>query len=447
MAEPTYPPLTELRDLLGATGGATGLPAPRAICTDSRKVKPGDLFVALRGPVQDGHDFVAAALDGGAIAAMVRHDWPAGGVDESHLLRVPATLCGYQALARWWREQYAVPVIGVTGSVGKTTTKEIIAAALSPLGPVLATAGNLNHETGVPITLLQLAAHHRTAVIEMGMRGPGQIRELAEMAVPDIAVITNVGTAHIGLLGSRERIARAKCELLEVLGPRGVAVLCADAPLLLETARAVWSGATLTFGLTGGDLHGRLEGDSAVVVAGRRLALPLAGAHNALNLLCAVAVARHLGVGWKHLESLSVALPPGRAARVVRPDGVVLLDETYNAGPESVVAALELLAGEPVQRRIAVLGTMLELGEHSIPLHRAVGAAVARSGIDLLFVLAEPAETAALVAGAAGVTSRGFATQDELVDALRTSLRPGDGVLFKASRGVALDRVVAAVGR
>ncbi|MBW2455418.1 MAG: UDP-N-acetylmuramoyl-tripeptide--D-alanyl-D-alanine ligase [Deltaproteobacteria bacterium] len=445
MAELTYPSLTELRLLLGAAGGAGGSAVASSICTDTRRLRPGALFVALPGPAHDGHDFVGTALQGGALAAVVDRAWQAGNLAESRLLRVDSPLQAYQAIARWQRQQFAGPVIGVTGSVGKTTTKELIAAALASLGPVLATAGNLNHETGVPITLLQLAPHHRAAVIEMGMRGPGQILELAAVALPEVAVITNVGTAHIGLLGSRLAIARAKCELLESLGPGAVAVLNADCPLLLETARSVWQGPKITFGLTGGDLHGRLVDERILEVDGRRLRVPLAGAHHGCNFLAALAVARHLGVSWDQLGDLTVTLPSGRGGRVERPDGVVLLDESYNAAPESTRAALELLGREPVQRRIAVLGTMLELGDHSLALHHAVGEAVAKLGVDLLLVLAPPAEAAALTGGATGVPCRCHASRDELVEDLRTTLRPGDGVLFKASRAVGFDQVIAAL--
>ncbi len=446
MAELTYPSLTELRRLLDGAGGAGGDDAARTICTDSRRLQPGDLFVALRGPARDGHDFVGAALAAGALAAVVDQTWQAGTLGESRLLRVQSPLRAYQALARWRRQQFDGPVIGVTGSVGKTTTKELIASALAPLGPVLATAGNLNHETGVPITLLQLGPDHRAAVIEMGMRGRGQILELGQVALPEVGVITNVGTAHIGLLGSHGAIARAKCELLETLGPDGVAVLNADCPLLLETARSVWAGPTITFGLTGGDLHGRLLGERILEVEGWRLRLPLAGAHHGCNVLAAIAVARLLGVPWEQLDDLPVTLPPGRGGRLTRPDGVVLLDESYNAGPESALAALELLARERGDRRIAVLGTMLELGDRSLALHRALGQAVAARGVDRLLVLAEPAEAAALAEGARGVSCCCFTTRDELVDELRAALRPGDVVLFKASRAVGLDQVVAALG-
>ncbi|RLB64982.1 MAG: UDP-N-acetylmuramoyl-tripeptide--D-alanyl-D-alanine ligase [Deltaproteobacteria bacterium] len=445
MAPLSYPPLAELRQLLAAPGASPPGGAVASISTDSRLLQPGALFVALLGERYDGHDYVAAALARGAVAAVVQRPWRAGSVSEWQLLRVASPLQAYQTLARWQRQQFGGPVIAVTGSVGKTTTKELIAAALGAIGPVLATAGNLNHETGVPLTLLKLQPDHGVAVIEMGMRGLGQILELGQIALPNVAVITNVGTAHIGLLGSREQIAQAKCELLATLDPAGIAVLNADCPLLLETARSVWRGKTLTFGLTGGEVHGELVGDRQIAVAGQRFELPLTGVHNAMNFLAALAVARHLGVSWDQLRNLSVVLPPGRARRLELSNQVVVLDESYNAGPESTVAALELLAQQPARRRIAVLGTMMELGDHSVPLHRQVGEAVAALGLDLLLVVADSAEAEALTAGAGGVTSRCYSRREPLVDDLRDTLRPGDCVLLKASRAVGLDQVLTAL--
>jgi UDP-N-acetylmuramoyl-tripeptide--D-alanyl-D-alanine ligase len=327
--------------------------------------------------------------------------------------------------------------------VGKTTTKELIVSALATSGPVLATPGNFNNEVGVPQTLLRLDRSYRYAVLEMGMRGPGQIAELAVVAKPEIAVITNVGTAHIGLLGSREAIAKVKCELLEHVASGGLAVLHHD-PLLLETARSVYGGRTVSFGLGAGDLAGRLEPGDQLLVEGQRFDLPLPGAHHALALLATLATARELGVPWSELEHLRLELPPGRGRRVEQA-GVILLDETYNAGPESMKAALQLLAAERCTRRIAVLGTMLELGDHGPELHRDVGATVSELGIDALMVLGDTPEVEALLQGARAVECSRFSSQEALVVHLHQTLRPGDAVLFKASRSVGLDRVVAGI--
>nr|WP_290221895.1 UDP-N-acetylmuramoyl-tripeptide--D-alanyl-D-alanine ligase [Trichocoleus desertorum] len=417
------------------------------IGTDTRSLQPGEVFVALRGERFNGHRFVGAALDQGAIAVIVDQAYeetpPREKTGALPLLQVPDTLQAYQAIARWWRDQCAIPVVAVTGSVGKTTTKELIGAVLATQGRVLKTQANYNNEIGVPKTLLELEPEHDYAVIEMGMRGPGEIALLTQIARPDIAVITNVGTAHIGRLGSEEAIAQAKCELLAEMAPTGIAILNHDSPLLLPTAATVWSGKTISYGLAGGDFQGRLVDVNTLTVEGMEFPLPLPGQHNALNYLAALAVAKCLNISWEALQAgLAVNLPSGRAKRHELPNDVVILDETYNAGLESMIAALQLLAQTPGQRRIAVLGTMKELGERSPEFHQQVGAMVAQLGLDYLLILADPAESAAMVAGAVGVATEEFDGHEAVVARLRQLVQPGDRLLFKASRAVALDRVV-----
>ncbi len=417
------------------------------IGTDTRSLQPGEVFVALRGEKFDGHEFVGAALDRGAIAAIVDQAYeetpPRENTGALPLLQVPDTLQAYQAIARWWRDQCVIPVVAVTGSVGKTTTKELISAVLSTQGRVLKTQANYNNEIGVPKTLLELEPEHDYAVIEMGMRGRGEIALLTQIARPDIAVITNVGTAHIGRLGSEEAIAQAKCELLAEMPPTGIAVLNHDSPLLLPTAATVWSGKTISYGLVGGDFRGQLLDANTLSVEGIQFPLPLPGQHNALNYLAALAVAKCLHINWEPLQAgLAVDLPSGRAKRHELPNDVVILDETYNAGLESMIAALQLLAQTPGQRRIAVLGTMKELGERSPEFHQQVGAMAAQLRLDHLLILADPAESAAMVAGAVGVATEEFDGHEAVVERLRQLVQPGDRLLFKASRAVALDRVV-----
>ncbi|WP_448596140.1 UDP-N-acetylmuramoyl-tripeptide--D-alanyl-D-alanine ligase [Thermoleptolyngbya sp.] len=410
------------------------------VTTDSRTLSPGDLFLALRGDRFDGHAFVKQALAQGAIAAVVSEVPP--NVD-GPLLQVGDTLTAYQQLGTLWRQQFSGPVVAVTGSVGKTTTKEMIAAVLETQGPVLKTRANYNNEIGVPKTLLELGPAHQFAVIEMGMRAAGEIALLAQIAKPDLAVITNVGTAHIGRLGSEQAIADAKCELLQELDAAGVAILNHDNLRLMNTAAHVWRGKTLTYGLEGGDLRGEWVDAHTLRVDGTLLPLPLPGRHNALNYLAALAVAKVLGLSWQPLTAgLTVKLPQGRARRLDLPNDVVILDETYNAGLESMLAALRLLADTPGSRRIAVLGTMKELGDRSLEFHQQVGAAVQNCGLDALLILADPAEAEALAAGASGVPTERFATHAEVVDWLRQNVKAGDRLLFKASRAVGLDQVV-----
>lgn len=410
---------------------------PEGISTDSRSLKSGDLFVALRGERFDGNLFIDKALQQGAIAVIT--DRPA---DTSlPLLVVSDALQAYQTIARWWRDQFQIPVIAVTGSVGKTTTKELIAAVLATSGTVLKTQANYNNEIGVPKTLLELTPAHRYAVVEMGMRAAGEIALLSQIARPDIAVITNVGTAHIGRLGSEQAIANAKCELLQEMTD-GVAVLNYDNPRLMETAAQVWQGQKISYGLTGGDVWGQVT-DSIVTVAGVDLPLPLPGRHNALNYLAALAVAKILGIDWTKLQQgIPVELPQGRARRDELPQDIVILDETYNAGLESMIAALHLLAETPGQRRIAVLGTMKELGDRSPEFHYQVGQTARELKLDHLLILADEAESQAMAAGATPLPTEQFYSHADVIDRLKALVQPGDRLLFKASRAVGLDRVV-----
>lgn len=417
------------------------------IATDTRTLQGGEVFLALRGDNFDGHQFVAKARDLGAIVAIVDRTWPLE-IPNFPLLRVDDTLTAYQAIAHWWRDQFSIPIIAVTGSVGKTTAKELIAAVLSTKGNVLKTQYNYNNEIGVPKTLLELSPSHNYAVIEMGMRGQGEIALLSQIARPNIAVITNVGTAHIGRLGSEEAIAIAKCELLAEMSADSIAILNHDRRLI-ATAAKVWQGKTLTYGLEGGDLCGELPNNDTIIVDGMELPLPLPGRHNAVNYLAALAVGKVLGINWEVLkQGLSVELPDGRARRYELPNDIVILDETYNAGLESMLAGLRLLADTPGKRRIAVLGTMKELGEKSIEFHRQVGKAARDLNLDALFIFADFESAAAMAAGAAGlpfVELGDIAAQqgrEDLAKRLLEFVENGDRLLFKASHSVELNRVV-----
>ena len=436
--------LTQLIDVLGATAENLTEQALTqtaiGITTDSRSLKPGEIFLGLRGEKFDGHDFVSQALQQGAIAAIVDVQFPASDLP---ILRVKDTLEAYQAIAHWWRNQFKIPVIAITGSVGKTTTKELIAAVLSCYGNVLKTEANYNNEIGVPKTLLELGQIHDYAVVEMGMRARGEIALLSQIASPDIAVITNVGTAHIGRLGSRAAIAEAKCELLAEMPQDAIAILNHDNPLLIQTAQTVWQGQTLTYGLEGGDLCGQLIDAETLKVGDRLLPLPLAGQHNALNYLAALAVAKTLNLDGSALTAgVDVAIPGGRSRRYELTNDVVILDETYNAGLESMLAALRLLSDTPGKRHIAVLGTMKELGDWSVPLHRQVGEMVKHLNLDGLLILADEAEAEAMTIAALPLKSEQFSTHEKVVTRLNELVRSGDRILFKASRSVGLDRVV-----
>jgi UDP-N-acetylmuramoyl-tripeptide--D-alanyl-D-alanine ligase len=435
--------LAQLIDVLNATPlhVSNRLRSQLAIglTTDTRTVASGELFLALRGESFDGHRFVEQAIAAGAVAAIV--DQPIA-ADMPQIV-VENTLRAYQTLGRWWRDRFSIPIIAITGSVGKTTTKELVAAALAAAGSVLKTEANFNNEIGVPKTLLNLDSSHDFAVIEMGMRGPGEIEELTRIARPTIGLITNVGTAHIGRLGSREAIAKAKCELLATMPADSLAILNAENPLLLETAKAVWQGHTITYGLATGDLRGTLLDNQTIEVEGAIYPLPLPGEHNALNFLAVLAITRSLQLDDGPLrKGITVNLPEGRAQQYRLPNDIVLLDESYNAGAESMAAALKLLAQTPGTRRIAVLGPMKELGDYAEELHRKVGEQVETLKIDALYILDKGAEGTAIAQGVATVPTQQFEDHEALAEHLAQVAKPGDRLLFKASHSVGLDRVV-----
>lgn len=410
------------------------------IQTDTRILQPGEVFVALRGEKFDGHNFVREAIAKGAVAAIVDFDYENSDLP---LLQVANTLTAYQQISRWWRDRFSIPVIGVTGSVGKTTTKELIAAVLATRGKVHKTYGNFNNEIGVPKTLLELDAKHDFAVIEMAMRGRGQIAELTQIARPTIGVITNVGTAHIELLGSETAIAEAKCELLAEMPHDSVAILNHDNPLLMATAEKVWQGKVITYGFSGGNIQGRLINNDILAVGDLQLPLPLPGKHNAINFLAALAVAQELGIDWQSLQAgIMVDMPTGRSQRYTLANDVVILDETYNAAPEAMLAALQLLADTPGKRKIAVLGAMKELGERSQQLHQRVGETVKKLNLDGLLVLVDGQDAEAIAKSANGIPAECFATHADLVARLKTFVQAGDRLLFKAAHSVGLDRVV-----
>ncbi|MEB3263072.1 MAG: UDP-N-acetylmuramoyl-tripeptide--D-alanyl-D-alanine ligase [Synechococcus sp.] len=438
------------------------LPAS-AIVTDSRRLRPGDLFVALVGECFDGHAFLEAALQSGqARAAVAQADRVDGALRQRleacgrPVWLLPDSLLAYQQLGGLWRRQLGAPVVAVTGSAGKTTTRELIRSALAPLGAVVASSGNENNDIGVPLTLLKADAGTAALVVEMGMRGPGEIERLTLCASPDVAVITNIGTAHIGRLGSREAIGLAKAEITQGLGPEGLLVIPAGDPLLEACVARGWSGAVQRValaddtpgaaGLPAPDWSGHLQSDGTRMrVQGHEremeVALPLEGRHNARNLLLALAVARHLGVAPESLSSLAVEVPGGRNRRR-QVQGLTVLDETYNASPEAVLAALELLARQP-GRRFAVLGTMLELGEQSLALHRQVAARAAALGLDGLVLVDGGPEGDAMEEEAAGLPRLARVRRaPEAIEPLRAWLKSGDVLLLKASRGVALEQVL-----
>lgn len=433
---------------------------PTAILTDSRQVVPGSVFVALKGERFDGHCFVEEAVAKGAIAVLVSVEaLPKFEGRGYPLLFVEDTLTALGQIAHAYRRRLqGVKVLAVTGSSGKTTTKELLAFLLAEAGPVLKAEASYNNEVGVPLTLLKGEEFHRYVVLEMGMRGPGEIAYLTRIAEPEVGIITNIGTAHIGRLGSQEAIAQAKGELLEGLAPDGVAVLPAEDPFFPFLCWRNRANRVITFGLSQKSMvRGELlESDvfrSRVKVlwpGGEAVVdFPLSGRHHLLNLCAGVAGAFAVGVDpSRGLHRLTDFHPPAMRSRLVEaPGGFLILEDCYNANFESMTSALEVLRSWR-GRRIAVLGDMLELGEFSSSLHFRVGENSAKS-TDLLITLGEQAQKIAEGALSAGMPKSAVLSFAKVEDAepffkknLVPTLGPGDLILVKASRAMQLERVV-----
>jgi UDP-N-acetylmuramoyl-tripeptide--D-alanyl-D-alanine ligase len=421
--------------------GPVGAAGPVRVSIDSREAAPGVLFAGLPGTRVDGGEFAAAALEAGAWGVLV---------SPGHARGLPATLGAVLAaehptaalgrLARAWRRELGAQVIAVTGSTGKTSTKDILAALLAPVRRTVASRANFNTEIGLPLQVLGAPAGTEVLVLELAMRGSGQIAELTEIAEPDVGVIVNVGPVHLELLGSIEAIAAAKAELMAGLGPGAVAVIPAEEPLLDPHRRADLE--TLTFG-PGGDAQ-VLSADGGVLRVGLRgqehtIEVSFAQPHQRTNLLAALLAAQAVGV--EPPGALDVPFSAGRGGRVRGRGGVTVIDDCYNANPMSVRAALDDLAGHD-GRRVAVLGDMLELGPDERRFHEEMGAHAEQSGVDVLVTVGPLAS--AMTAAFTGESVRAL-DATEAASIARELVRPGDAVLVKASRGVGLETVVRAL--
>ena len=409
---------------------------------DTRTLAPGDLFFALRGPNFDGHDYVAAALQKGAVAAVVEHG-------ESGLV-VPDSLAALQNLAAWARQKWGGRVVGVTGSAGKTTAKDAIAHLLAVELPVGKTVGNLNNHVGVPLSILRLPDESRVAVLEMGMNHAGEIRALAAIAKPDIGVVTNVGYAHVEAFDSIEGVALAKRELIEALDPQeGIAVLNADDPRVLRF-RDVHPGRAITFGFSeDADVRATQIDLQIFRVDGVDFHTMLAGRHGVLNLLAGIAVARAFDIPPKRLRDAVATFTIGKMrGERLEHNGIVMWNDCYNSNPEAVHAMLDVLRSTPARRHIAVLGEMLELGHASEFLHRQAGRCAAASGIDTLIAVHGAAHFMAEEAVRAGMPPHSvhfFEQAAEAGDFVRQMVQPGDAILFKGSRGVRIEQAMEKV--
>lgn len=422
------------------------------ISTDTRTITPGDMFVALTGENSDGHKFLADALAKGAVGVLVSRKVEA----QCLTVRVPDTLLALGDLAAHYRSKFSPVMIGVTGSVGKTTTKEMIAAVAAARGHVLKNEGNFNNEIGLPLTLFNLSGRHKTAVVELAMRGAGQIDYLAKIARPSIGVITNIHMSHIELLGSLDAIADAKGELLDHLPSDGTAILNAD-DRYFEYLRRRANCRIVTFGE---GTNARIRAHSSVIDSNGccsfnvttdngdfSIYVPVPGEHNIKDALAAIAVGEVLGINHESIQSAltNFKAPEKRSKIVPSRKGCMVIDDTYNASPASVKSALKTLSMMEGGRKIAILGDMLELGDYAVEAHLEIGRTAKKCGIDLLIVVGEYAKLIARGAIDEGMSVGAISEFNDAAEAaaeVAGMVREGDVVLVKGSRVLKMERIV-----
>ena len=444
--------LLKIAEFVSAVGEVRREEIAQGYSIDSRTVGPGELFFAVKGERLDGHDFVAGALKKGALAAVVQknelHRYP----EETRLLAVDDTLIALQTLATAVRKVWGKPLVGVTGSAGKTTTKEAIAHVLGARFRVLKSEGNFNNHFGLPLMLLKLNPEHDIAVIEMGMSHGGEIRALAKIAQPEIGVVTNVAPVHLEFFDSLAGIARAKYELIESLPASGTAVLNADDEYVSQFGRD-FKGKVVTYGTRATadvraeqmQARGAEGSEFDVVLAGGRehARLPLVGEHNILNALAAVAVG--LARGLKLAEAvgaLATLAPPEKRGQVLHLGNITVINDCYNSNPKALQAMVGALAAMRAGRRIVVAGEMLELGPAGEKMHRVAGQHIAETKIDVLVGVRGLAQSMVDGARLAGAKAEFVATPEEAGEWLAREARDDDVVLLKASRGVKLEKAL-----
>ena len=437
------------REICAAVGGTllqdSGAPVT-GVTTDSRAVQPGQLFIPLVGERFDGHAYISKALDGGAAGCLTARE-PETLLPGKLYIQVADTRLALKALASWYRDKFDLPVVQVTGSAGKTTTKEMIASVLSQRYNTLRTEGNFNNDIGAPLTLLRLMPEHQAAVIETGMNHFGEIRYLGEMVRPDIAVITNVGDAHIENLGNtRQGILRAKCEIFENLTPEGIAVLNGDDELLNTVTlpqTILRCGVGDGCGVRVTDIDDRgLEGVACTVtIEGEhyRLTTSAPGRYMIYPMAMAAAIGRRLGLTGEEIAAgVAAYTTVGSRMHLIRlPGERLVIDDCYNANPQSMAEGLRMLAASPARHRVAVLGDMGELGQLTAQAHRDMGALTRRLGLTAVAVgekMRALTET--------DPQAQWFATVEEAVPAIRQLFTPGTAVLVKASHAMHFERIV-----
>ena len=426
------------------------------ISTDSRTLKRGELFVALHGENFDGHNFIESAAKAGAAGAVVDSSWKGKVPENFALIRVKDTLQAYQKLAGNYRKSLALKVVAITGSNGKTSTKDFAAAVLARCFRVARTEGNFNNHVGLPRTILEATSQDEVAVWEVGMNHPGEVAALARLAAPDVAIITNIGVAHIEFMGSLETIAAEKGALVEAVGPHGTVILNADDPftksiMLRARAKVILAGTTAGT-IRAGEISRSGSGTDFTILEGAhrcRAQLPVPGLHMVQNALLAVAAGRVFGLSLEDCAAGLIAAPLTKARLQIKEiHGVQFIDDSYNANPDSVKAALHTLVELGADgKRVAVLGEMRELGSESEHGHREVGETAAALGVDHLIAIGSVAAAIASAAEHAGLrNSRTVNSPTEAAEILAEIAQPGDLVLIKGSRAARTERVMEEFG-
>ncbi len=440
-----------VREICAAVGGTLlqgeGSALITGVTTDSRAVSAGQLFIPLTGERFDGHAYIGSALSSGAAGCLTART-PETLLPGKLYVQVADTRLALKALAAWYRSRFTLPVVQITGSAGKTTTKEMVAAVLSRRYDTLKTQANFNNDIGTPLTLLGLAPQHQAAVIETGMNHFGEIRYLGEMVRPDIAVITNVGDAHIENLGNtRQGILRAKCEIFQHLSPDGIAVLNGDDPLLNtvalpQTILRCGRGENCNVRVTDVDDRG-IEGIACTVTTARasyRLTAASPGSFMIYPMAMAAAIGEVLGLTGEEIAAgVAAYVPTGSRMHLIRlPEGRLLIDDCYNANPQAMEEALKLLAVTPARRRAAVLGDMGELGELTVSAHRAIGVLTGELHLDSVIAIGEKARDIA----SAAPNARWYASVDDAMPVIRAAFTEGTAVLVKASHAMHFENIV-----
>ena len=443
-----------LQEILKATNAETNCVDNiffEGVTTDSRKITEGVLFVALKGEKFNGEDFAQDAMNKGAAAVLVSKTAPK---IDGVFIKVEDTLTAYQQIAKLWRERFQIPVVAITGSNGKTTTKDLTAAALSALGKVCKTSANFNNEIGVPMTLLEINRTNKAAVVEIGMRGLHQIETLAQYVKPTIGIVINVNETHIEILGSIENIAKAKGELVQAIQAGGTVILNADNFYTAEMKKIANDGVKiLTYGL---DNAADLTAENLSVTGGNtnfilnyggqkyNFEIPLIGRHNVSNALAAIAAGLSVGLTVEEIQrGISNLTATKMRFEVIQRENFTIINDAYNASPASMKAAIKTVAENYGGRKIAVLGDMLELGAISEKVHREVGAQLAENNFDTLITLGELGKFIAAGANDAGLRNVfSFDTHEDAAKKILEIVQSGDVILFKASHGMHFEKIL-----